>query len=151
MLGKTEDRRRRERQRMRCLDSTKYPIWANSGDNEPWHVAVHKVAKSWTSWWNNNKKFIPFYHLPPIPLPYSSLVVNHMFDWKDNLRFKIMLASSIEDYDCFWKAVPKTIPSRSEKISVFEKIVVKLQFMEETAFSSLTVHGCCSHYDLYCM
>jgi len=68
---------------------------------------------------------------------------NHKFDWKDNWRPKIMLSSSIEDYGCFWKAVPKTIPSRSEKISGFKKISVKLQFMEETAFNSLTVLGCC--------
>ena len=54
-----------------------------------------------------------------------------------------MFSSSTEDYDCFWKAVPKTIPSRSEKISVFKKISLKLQFMQETALNSLTVHGCC--------
>ena len=50
-------------------------IWANCRDNGAWHVAVHKVAKSWTSWLNNNKKFVPFYHIPPIPLPYSLLLV----------------------------------------------------------------------------
>ena len=55
MLGKTEGRRRRGRQRMRPLDSI-----SNSTDmslskpqeilknREDWHAAVHGVTKSWT-------------------------------------------------------------------------------------------------------
>jgi len=47
MLGKIEGRRRRGRQRMRCLDS----ITDFSGlvmDREPWHAPVPGVAKSRT-------------------------------------------------------------------------------------------------------
>ena len=55
MLGKIEDRRRRGRQRMECLDSITYPMDTNLcklqeivRDREAWRAAVHVVAKSWT-------------------------------------------------------------------------------------------------------
>ena len=55
MLGNVEGRRKRGRQRMRCLDGLTDSTHMSLSkllelvmDREEWRPAVHEVAKSWT-------------------------------------------------------------------------------------------------------
>ena len=54
MLGKTEGKRRRERQRMRWLCSiansldVSLKLRETVKDREAWHAAIHGVTNSWT-------------------------------------------------------------------------------------------------------
>ena len=56
MLGKIEGRRRRGRQRTRCLDDITDSMGMSLSklqeeivkDREAWHASVHRLAKSWT-------------------------------------------------------------------------------------------------------
>ena len=55
MLGKIEDRRGRERKRMKWLDDILGSMYMSLSklqqtvkDREAWHVAVHGITKNWT-------------------------------------------------------------------------------------------------------
>ena len=55
MLGKTEGKRRRGHQRMRCSDSITDSVdmefdqlWETVKDREAWHAAVHGITNSQT-------------------------------------------------------------------------------------------------------
>ena len=78
MLGKTEGRRRRGRQRMGWLDDITESMdmslskpWEIVKDREAWHTAVHGIAESDMTWQlNNSSKELIIEDSFPIP-PYT--------------------------------------------------------------------------------
>ena len=92
MLGKTEGRRRRERQRMRWLDGTIVSMdmsLSNSSimkDSETWHAAVHGVTKSLTQ--------LGDFHFPSIRVFSSELAL--CIRWPNYWSFSFTISPSSE-------------------------------------------------------
>ena len=76
MLGKTEGRRRRERQRMRWLDGITDAVDMNLGkvqemvrDREAWHVTFHGVGKELDTTWQLSSNKDPWFSWELLTVP----------------------------------------------------------------------------------
>ena len=91
MLGKTEGRRERGQQRMRCLDGTTNSVddWIDMSlnkiqelvmDRGAWSAAVHGVAKSRTRW-----NYLT-----------DNIVSHRFFGFPEHIKVKLKVACSLE-------------------------------------------------------
>ena len=84
ILGKIEGRRRREQQRMKCLDGITDSMDMNLGklwemvrDRVAWCAAVHRIKKSWTwlgDWTTITMWWLPKFYSQCRPVPYHRFI-----------------------------------------------------------------------------
>ena len=98
MLGKIEGRRRREWQKMRCLDSTTDSMGMSLNklckivkDREGWHAAAHGVTKNqtWLSEWTITNSF--------------TLIIFNTYNQECFLNYLVNFWCNNSMHSCFWK------------------------------------------------
>ena len=117
MLGKTEGKRRRERQRMRWLDSitnsaaVSLSTPTDSEAREAWGPAVHGVAKNWTqlSNWVLSEASLVAQRLKRLPPMRKTQVWS--LGWEDPLEKEMATHSSILAWRIPWTEDPGRLQS----------------------------------------